>query len=64
MQLESARLQGVLEEERVGMWQQQVLDTVQVGLQQGDTGDVRKLIAGAPGGCSSWCADNWWCVAA
>ena len=29
------------------MWQQQVLDTVQVGLQQGDTGNVRKLIAEA-----------------
>ena len=47
VQLESIRLQGILEEKMVGMWQQQVLDTVQVGLQQGDTGDVRKLIAGA-----------------
>ena len=47
MLLESVRLKGMLEEKRVGMWQQQVLDTVQVGLQQGDTGDVRKLIAEA-----------------
>ena len=47
MRLELGRLQGMLDEKRLGMWQQQVLDTVQVGLQQGDTGDVRKLIAGA-----------------
>ena len=47
MQLELVKLKGMLEEKRVGMWQQHVLDTVQVGLQQGDTGDVRKLIAGA-----------------
>ena len=40
MQLELGRLQGILEKKRLGkrlgMWQQQVLDTVQVGLQQGD----------------------------
>ena len=47
MQLELGRLQGILEKKRLGMWQQQVLDTVQVGLEQGNTGDVRKLIAGA-----------------
>ena len=47
MRLELGRLQGMLDEKRLGMWQQQVLETVQVGLQQGDTGDVRKLIAGA-----------------
>ena len=47
MRLELGRLQGILEKKRLGMWQQQVLDTVQIGLQQGDTGDVRKLIAGA-----------------
>ena len=31
----------------VAMDKQHVLDTVQIGLQQGATGDVRKLIAGA-----------------
>ena len=47
MQLELGRLQGILEKKRLGMWQRQVLHTVQVGLEQGNTGDVRKLIAGA-----------------
>ena len=63
IQMELLRLQGILDEQRVGMWHQQVLDTVHAGLQQGDTGDVRKLIAGAVDAACSWCSD-WWCVAA
>ena len=43
MRLGLGRLQGILDEKRLGMWQQQV----RLRLQQGDTGDVRKLIAGA-----------------
>ena len=43
MLLESVRLKGMLEEKRVGMWQQQVLDTVQVGLQQGDTVNLEQV---------------------
>ena len=31
------------------MWYQQVLDAMQIGRQQDDTGDVMKLIAGAVG---------------
>ena len=47
MQWELGRLHRMLGKKRLCMWQQQVLNTVQIGLQQGDTGDVRKLIAGA-----------------
>ena len=44
--MELGRLHGILDEKRLGMWHQQVLDTVQVGLKQGDTGDARKLLPG------------------